>query len=219
MPSRANRPTFRHVHCNSCRRRTKHAIVATRVLTGSEPVPDHPEESYSWKHDYAMLECLGCETIVMEKVTWFSEWEENELTYFPAPISRSMPVWKDKLEFNTRSLMKEVYAALQADSHSLATMGARALVDMVMNEEVGDVGGFEKKMNAMIDKGIISRTNADVLSAALDAGHAASHRGHRPKAEEVDQIMDIVENLLHSHILKKTADSLRSSTPQRVHVS
>jgi hypothetical protein len=111
--------------------------------------------------------------------------------------------------------VKEVYAALHADSVTLATMGARALVDMVMNKEVGDLGGFAQKMGEMKKRGIVSERNAQILEAALNAGHAAAHRGHRPQSEQVSQVIDIVENLLQTQILKAVAGELRSATPKR----
>jgi hypothetical protein len=204
------------VHCNSCHHETKHEVVAERVQKGSEEWGE-PEDPYhvSWQNRYTMLECLGCESIVLRKVSWFSEAEGEDTTYFPPRISRRMPTWSNELPPDQRRLMKEVYTALQADSATLATMGARCLVDMVMNKEVGDIGGFTQKMTEMKKRGIISERNAKILEAALNAGHAAAHRGHRPETDEVGQVMDIVENLLQTQILKIVAGKLKSSTPRR----
>ena len=203
------------VHCNKCHHETNHAVVGECISKGSAPLDNDPEYGVFWEDRHTMLQCQGCESVVLRRVSWFSEWDGAEVTFFPPPISRIMPAWKDKLDSEELGLMKEVYAALQADSPSLATMGARALVDMVMNKEVGDIGGFKAKMKAMKEQGIISQRNAEILEAALDAGHAAAHRGHRPKAKQVNQVMDIVENLLHTHVLKDVASLLKDSTPKR----
>jgi hypothetical protein len=54
------------------------------------------------------------------------------------------------------------------------------------------------------------------LEAALDAGNAAAHRGHAAKPEEVEIVMDIVENMLHSvYVLHDAAQKLKKSTPLR----
>lgn len=208
--------TIQRIHCNACSRETKHEVVAERIQKGSESTGD-PEDPFevSWENRYTLLECLGCECIVLRRVSWFSEADGDDTTYFPPRVSRQIPSWATDLPPDQRGLMKEVYAALHANSVTLATMGARALVDMVMNREVGDVGGFAQKMAEMKKKGVISDRNAQILEAALNAGHAAAHRGHRPDSEQVSQVMDIVENLLHTQILKVVAGELRSATPKR----
>lgn len=94
-------------------------------------------------------------------------------------------------------------------------MGARTLVDLYMSEKLGDIGGFSQKIKKLETDGLISKPNKEVLDAALEAGHAATHRGHKARANEVNQVIDIVENLLQSHVLTASADNLKSKTPQR----
>jgi hypothetical protein len=95
-------------------------------------------------------------------------------------------------------------------------MGARTLVDMAILDKVGDVGTFEQKLKALEDQGFVSQRNREVLEAALDAGNAAAHRGHGFKAEEVNQVMDIVENLLQAiYVLESAAQKIKSVTPPR----
>ena len=94
-------------------------------------------------------------------------------------------------------------------------MGARALIDIVMQEKVGDIGGFERKLTALVEGGYISSRNKEILDAALSAGHVAVHHGHRAKVAEVEQVMDIVENLLQTGLLEKAAESLKQTVPNR----
>jgi len=77
-------------------------------------------------------------------------------------------------------------------------MGARTLVDMAILDKVGDVGTFKQKLEALEADGFVSKRNREVLDAALDAGNATAHRGHRFDPESVNQVMDIVENLLQA---------------------
>lgn len=90
---------------------------------------------------------------------------------------------------------------------------------MVMVEKVGDVGTFKQKLKKLQDAGFVGAQNVAVLEAALDVGNAAAHRGHAPKATEVNAVMDIVENLLHAvYVLPGMANSLKKSTPPRPRV-
>lgn len=95
-------------------------------------------------------------------------------------------------------------------------MGARTLVDMAILDKVGDVGTFEQKLKALEHQGFVSRRNREILDAALDAGNASAHRGHKFKPEEVNQVMDIVENLLQAiYVLEPAARKIKTATPPR----
>lgn len=112
-------------------------------------------------------------------------------------------------------MLREIYAALHANSRRLAMMGARTIVDMYMNDTVGDIGGFAKKLNKLVSDGYLGRQDKEALEAALEAGHAAAHRGHMPTSAEISYVMDIVENLLQKQTLAKSAEALKKGTPSR----
>jgi hypothetical protein len=113
-------------------------------------------------------------------------------------------------------MIHEIYRSLDANNLRLPMMGARTLIDMLMVDKVGDVGTFDEKLKKLEGLGVISSRNREVLAAALDVGNAAAHRGHAPKTEEVNAVMDIVENLLHAvYVLPKMAEDLKKNTPPR----
>lgn len=202
------------VHCNKCNNKTKHAVVAERVQKGSEDVADG-DDFVSWQDTYTMFECCGCGSVTLRRRSWFSEWDDVDVEFYPPPIGRPLPRWHDDLPSELTSLMKEVYAALQANSKRLALMGARALVDVFMNDKVGDIGGFEQKSAELEKQGLLSKAHRRVLDAALETGHAVIHRGFNPKRDTVDQVMDIVENLLQTYVLDAAAEDLKRATPTR----
>ena len=132
------------------------------------------------------------------------------------PVSRHKPEWFYQIPGSMLSLFKEIYNSLAADTRALPMMGARALLDMVIVDKVGDVGTFNDKLKALESQGFISKKNRETLDAALDAGSAAAHRGYAPKLEEVHAVMDIVENLLQAiYVLDKIAVEIKKSTPAR----
>jgi hypothetical protein len=54
------------------------------------------------------------------------------------------------------------------------------------------------------------------LEVALDAGSASMHRAHRPTVKQMNTVMDIVENFLHSaFVLEETAPVLEAGIPAR----
>lgn len=203
------------IHCNVCSHKTQHVQLHEHRQHGSEEVA--PDFSVDWSEHYVMYECCGCREVVVRRRTYFSEWDPGEFkeAYYPPRIARRLPVWRAYLSDDLVQMLEEVYGALQADSRSLAMMGARALVDMVILNEVGDVGSFVQKLDFLEAKGILSTRQRDILAAALDVGNAAAHRGHRPKEEHVQHVMEIVENLLHQTTLGSLAKELKKATPKR----
>jgi hypothetical protein len=82
-------------------------------------------------------------------------------------------------------------------------------------DKVTDVGRFDQKLDAL-EKEFITKKQREFLEAALDVGHAASHRGHCPTAKQLDQVMDIVESILQQiYVLPNAATELKKSTPPR----
>jgi hypothetical protein len=163
-----------------------------------------------------MFECCGCKSVVVKRTHMFSEWDDPEVSFFPPPASRIKPDWYHKIPHKMQPILSEIYNSLDADTRALPLMGARALLDMVMVDKVGDAGSFVGKLKELESQGFISQKNREVLEAALDAGHAAAHRGYVPELADVHSVMDIVENLLQAiYVLDKVAEKLRKITPAR----
>lgn len=195
---------------------TKHAVLAasTRVdLTGDEDDPDSfPLE----ENRYTMLECCGCESISLRYDSTFLPTKETESRYYPPRVFRRLPSWVNELPKPMASLVREVYRALADDCRTLAAMGARTIVDMVILDKVGDRGTFAQKLEALEEQGLIGRLHREQLDAALDTGSAAAHRGFVPSITTLGQVMDIVENLLQAvYVLSRAASELKKGTPPR----
>jgi hypothetical protein len=198
-------------HCNSCKQETKHQVIQER--SHSESIPD---QGVGWTSTYQMLECCGCDDILLREIYSFSEDPDDTITYYPPRISRVRPNWSVHLPENLRTLLIEIYAALHADSRRLAMMGARTAFEYVMVSKAGDQGSFAGNIKALETGGYVSKTHCEFLEVALDAGSATVHRFHKPTAEQLGMVMDILENLLQSlYALPKHTDRLKRVIPPR----
>src|SRR5258708_3755375 len=115
--------------CNDCGRKTDHKILKSHSSSGSD------EDSQTWwETKFDMIECCGCHFISLKRTFRFSEYDGPEIEYFPPPISRRKPDWMIDLlkhaSIDMQALLDVVYSALHANNRRLATMGARALLDM-----------------------------------------------------------------------------------------
>jgi len=201
--------------CNECGHQTDHEVL--KVQSKSE---GDEHDQYSWTVTHRMIECRGCHFISLQRIVSSTAYDDVETEYFPPPISRRKPSWSNQ-EFSDippsiDSLLTEVYAALHANSRSLGAMGARALLDMVMTDTVEDCGGFNQKLDALESESFVSKKQREFLDVALDAGNAASHRGHCPTARHLNLVMDIVESIIAQiYVLPDAAKELEKSIPKR----
>lgn len=169
-----------------------------------------------------VLQCLGCEEVTLERHDWFSE-DPGPLDgtttplYYPPRVARRPPAWLDDapLPSEYRGLLDEIYIALHAGSRRLAMMGTRALIDTVMQRTVGDQGSFVLGLDALVEKDLISARDRKLLEAAIEAGHASTHRAYQPSVQDLNVAIDIAERLIHAEILEPLAKELEKSTPPR----
>ena len=201
-------------HCNSCSRKTKHVILATKESEDTDEIES--VGLVTWWDRYDMLQCQGCESVKLKHSSSFSENPDVSVSYFPPDVSRPLPRWQSKLPHTLRSMLSEIYTALHADGRRLAMMGAPTVLDMVLLDKIGDVGTFSEKLKALERDGFIGQKQREYLAAALDVGSAAAHRGHNPNSAQVNEVMDIIENLLEGiYVLARAADELKKTTPAR----
>src|SRR5262245_49690415 len=84
------------VRCNECRRTTDHRLLKTiSGDTGSETWED--DVGIWWETTFHVLQCSGCNEVLLRRTYMFSEYDEPVVTYFPPRTSRHPPNWKDEL--------------------------------------------------------------------------------------------------------------------------
>jgi hypothetical protein len=134
----------------------------------------------------------------------------------PVQAVRQARQWLQHLPSDLQALLAEVYAAQESQLWILAVMGVRAAIDMTCNQLVGDVGGFDQKLQKLRSSGHVSEKQLEVLQAVVELGHASSHRGHVPAADDVGDVLDILERLLKAqYIDPRTKERLVQTTPPR----
>jgi hypothetical protein len=143
---------------------------------------------------------------------------EPETTYWPAPSRRKLPRWVEEIGDRTlRDILKEVYAALNADLRIIAAMGVRAALDRTFELAGAEPAlTFAGKLTALEERRVIGASEKELLLIMADAGSAASHRGWKPEPAELDSILDATEALLQRiALLGPAAQKIRERLPPR----
>ncbi len=203
-------------HCNECGGEKNHEIKASVKESGSEPF----DEGYSldWCTTWEIMKCLGCDELSAKKTFYFSENDGNEVTFYPAPVSKRKPEWlkgiKDKALLN---LFAELYIVLQANAPISAVSICRAIIDRIIQIHVGDKGGFVTGIKALKNEGHIAEKELELINFVIEAGSAATHRGWKPENNTyLEVVTGIVENLVERlFVLPSTQKKLIRGIPKR----
>lgn len=195
---------------------------------------DVPGEVYDCTTGF-LLQCAGCSTIFYGEEYYFSEIEHEvrdpetgemalepivTCKFWPTVEARPRPDWFGQVlavDSQLKSLLSEVYSALDNGLAVLAGIGIRTCFDRV-TELVGvDANiSFARKLEALLADGRIGSTERDIIAALIDAGNAAAHRGWSPSSEDLRTMMDVLEQFIHrTFFLRSESEQLRERVPGR----
>ena len=197
---------------------------------------DDDEHHTNGRVEHRLLQCLGCETVFYWRLSWDSEgvdfrynrrtgqeemfYEVSRLT-FPAPEKESdRPDWSwtlHKVDMTLSAIMSEVYAASEARSFILASVGLRTALDRMtellgVDPDLPMVG----KVKALVANGWVGESEAQTLDVVMNAGNAAAHRAWSPIEEEFKKLLEVVEQfLLRAIITVKRSLEVAANIPKR----
>ena len=182
--------------CAQCSVDTLHAVLCTTEDSGVT------SDAISWNYTYKFIQCQGCKKVSIREEFTCSELDQGdvEITYYPPRIKRRRPDWLDKLEDHDPELidlLNEVYDAVDYGHHRLLAMGIRSVMDRVMTMLVGDVGGFEQKLDALVEQEVIAGGQRELFDTVIEGGSAAAHRGYKPAWDMLENMLALMEYLIH----------------------
>ena len=205
--------------CKNCNGWTNHRLIATDV----EEEQDKEHFIYCCNLN-EMLKCLGCNSVVLRHTYRDQDDEDATFHYYPPPSSWRIPHWisnhfpfsGQNVPYSIRTMMKEVYTALENGSLRLAAMGIRATIENLMIEKIGDQQSFKANVDALQKAGYLSLRQAVALDSVLEAGHAAIHRQWEPKHRDIHTVLKLANKLIETVYLdEKQVRDLDKNVPKR----
>lgn len=208
-------PEITWFFCSLCHRETKHKKLLEECRSRT-----YGDDQFSMTvvTEWQILQCNGCEELTMCRWDGNSEdGPEGRTTFFPPQPSRREPAWLSEgpIHASYRYMLKEVYAAFNADNLCLAMMGTRALIDMVMTNALGEQPSFKVGLQGLLKSERISKLEHTIITTAVNAGSAAAHRGYRPEKDDLASVIDVVERMIESEILEVGISDLAERIPPR----
>ena len=203
--------------CNRCVRHTNHDVLAKH-----EDFNTFGHAGYVYD-GYFIIKCAGCGWIhfihrhqTQSGYDPYNRVKKGFTTEYPPPVARAEPEWLSEVDETLKQILQECYVALQNGSRILATTGARTALEHLMLMSIGDQGSFRGNIEKFIEQGYVQSNLKQSLLDALEAGHAAAHRGYAPTDDVLSSLFDILEGIINATlILPGRASEVQKVTPPR----
>jgi hypothetical protein len=209
--------------CNYCERKTSHSPLSHGSLKSLQAT------GLSGRNTFEVMECRDCGNTIYCIHHWLHPGSMvgdpyiKCTEYFPPLSFRPKPKWYSELSRSFRTILDEVYLALDNHLFILASTGTRTALDLLIFSKVGDVGRFEDKADLLLKNGIINSQEKDLLLAVIDAGSASAHRNFKPNKKAINDMMEITEHIFYKFCIEsgdreslfKKAKELINRTPKR----
>ena len=207
-------PQLERLHCNECGHKTTHKRLHHHSREHHPRWDDSADDPEAFEVRHELLECCGCGEVVLRD-SHFGYSDSPVVDYFPPRVFRKVPDWIHDVKADEEDLLREVYRAIDANCSRLAVFGCRTLIDVRLTKMVGDIGGFKKKLEKLEEREGISKADRATLETVLEVGNATAHRGHTPRSDDVEFVLNFIEHLLRGDIHNWQEGDVRERTPAR----
>ena len=186
--------------CNHCKCSTKHEILYKHSFESN------PEE-YHVEVIHMLIQCFGCERVSFRKE--FHNYESHyQITKDKWKHDTTIDIYPHFIEGHNRleniwgipdivqSVYKESILVIQEGAFTLAGLGLRATIEAICNEQNIKGKDLQKRINAMIREGLISKSDANRLHSIRFMGNDAAHDIKKANKASVLIALKIVEHLI-----------------------
>lgn len=213
--------------CPTCNKEQNASIRGAYTTSWSDP--DHPLDG---RDEYRIFQCNGCDTVFFQHRNYFSldeepfydkdgntQFEEQPtIHYYPYPSVRLLPAWIESISDELlKNILSETYEANNRQLPVLTAIGLRTVFDrattlLKINAELR----FEEKLSLLPGQKITDNLRKESMTVLVNAGNAAAHRAWKPKQNDIDQLMDLMENFIHHHfVIHKKIKKIAKGIPAR----
>ncbi len=166
---------------------------------------------------FQIIQCQGCNSISFRQVRNCSEYDNDTVFLYPHRSKTTKPI-KDYFHVprDLQLIYSETIECFNHDNSYLCAAGLRAIVEGVCADqkitdgpELTSTGDQVKKngkplrKNALyhkiiglVEKGILTKEQANILHFHRNLGNDALHELQRPSAKELSLAIDVLENVL-----------------------
>jgi hypothetical protein len=187
-------------HCRVCNHETNHVVKAIETTSDSN-------EEFSYSEDFAIVQCLGCDSFSFRKEYNDSESYYNDesteggsvINVYP-PIAKGHKLLEDqwRLPELIGLMYNESIEALSSGCKVLAGVGFRTIIEAVCLDKGIKGETLEDKINNLASNKFITPGEKDRLHSIRFLGNDSVHEIETPTQEQLDLALYIIEHLLNN---------------------
>ena len=165
-----------------------------------------------------VYQCKGCERI---RIFYVEDIPSKDPEYvpkeyqLPKKLKHSQPNWFKDIHIDYFELLGEIYSNLNNENYISFAICCRTLVDTILTDKIGDIGGFERKLNEYKSQDFITNTQKEILKFLINVGNASAHRAYKPSEDIATTLLETVEYILKQEVLVKKAQRFDEEIPSR----
>jgi hypothetical protein len=187
------------VRCRSCRRDTRHSLVAD-----AEHVCED-ERGGRERFIYQLIRCKGCETLSCREIRTTSDQTDEkgtapyEVTLYPPRAAGHE--WLEHIRHlpgPVERVYREILGAMNAGLPLLATIGLRTLIEAVCHNARAKGKNLESLIDSLADLGVLSKAQATTLYSPRLVGNPTTHQITAPESPELNAALRITETILET---------------------
>ena len=195
-------------YCRICKGKRNHKLLQKETRNENT-------EDYSWTEIFSIIQCLGCDNMSFlkkysddsmiyynDKIDDIDYYEEEEI--FPKYIAGGIEIiiMTHYLPKKVRNIYQETVEALKNDLYILASGGLRTIIEAICNELKIKEGNISKRIDELLSKGHLTKTQVNRLHSIRFLGNDALHEVDTPEKEIVYGLFDIINHLLQDLFLQ-----------------
>ena len=165
-----------------------------------------------------VFQCFGCERlhIFYREKSLNQDLHDEPIKYqLPKKVKRALPEWIKNTNIDYFELLSEIYSTYNNSNFISFSIVCRTLIDKILTDYLGDIGGFEKKLKQYKQQGHITKVQFEILTFLINSGNASAHRAYKPSEEISENLLDIIELILKENILHKKTQKHNNDIPKR----
>jgi hypothetical protein len=191
--------------CYTCDRETVHRVVRAAEYQGQWE--DENMDVTSWDV-YQVVECRGCESLGFRKTHQNTEEYDNDpdtgeqildthQELFPNRLAGRKEIDHDwTLPRELLGIYRETLSAMRGAMPVLAGIGIRAIVETVCKDRKAVGANLEKRIDALVTQGVLTKEGAEVLHGLRILGNEAAHEVKPHSMLTLGTAMDVIDHLL-----------------------
>lgn len=191
------------VQCGSCKRLTKHRVLASVDENGENWFGSNSFQHWS---EYQVIMCQGCEIIGFRSTSTNSEdWDFDEhdavvlnetINLYPSREGRNSLKDTYLLPTNVQRIYEETIKAMNNSQPVLAGIGIRAIVETVCKDKASLGSNLFQQIDGLVDQGVLSPNGASILHKIRTLGNDAVHEVKPHSEQQLGVALDVCEHLL-----------------------